>query len=158
MDIFLAICGFIGAWLLVAGPLFQASIELREEDLEVERIKEARHNLQDIPKISIWWWILPPVKVYLERKQNQERRIAFIDALTPEDAKALHSYMSKAVAWVYVSAGAFFLAVTETYNLDHELDLPLPIFWIAIAVMPILCIGNVILQTKRGMHLLKEKN
>lgn len=34
MDHLIAWCGFLGAWLLVAGPLHQATRELEEEEIE----------------------------------------------------------------------------------------------------------------------------
>ena len=34
VDVFIAWSGFLSAWLLVAGPIYQAAIELEEEDVE----------------------------------------------------------------------------------------------------------------------------
>jgi hypothetical protein len=35
----IAWAGFLGAWLLVAGPLYQGALELREEDVDREGIE-----------------------------------------------------------------------------------------------------------------------
>jgi hypothetical protein len=34
MNQVIAWAGFLGAWLLVAGPLYQGALELREEDVD----------------------------------------------------------------------------------------------------------------------------
>jgi hypothetical protein len=62
--------GFVGAWPLVAGPLYQGSIELVELDFDREGIGEikasATRMTQDRP--SAWWWLLPPVMYVLQRR------------------------------------------------------------------------------------------
>ena len=55
---------FLGAWLLVAGPLYQGSTELTEMDLDREAIAGARASTTQTAQYrrpSVWWWLLPPV-------------------------------------------------------------------------------------------------
>jgi hypothetical protein len=65
----IAWAGFLGAWLLVAGPLYQGAIELREEDVDREGIQAstARIPRPELPSRS---WLLPPV-MYLIRRQRR---------------------------------------------------------------------------------------
>jgi hypothetical protein len=44
----IAWCGFFGAWFLVAGPVYQAALELEEEGLERDTFA---------PR-SPGWWVL----------------------------------------------------------------------------------------------------
>jgi hypothetical protein len=53
--------GFFGAWLLFAGPLYQANLELRAEDIEVDRIRAAAKEAPAPEEVSKWWWLVPPV-------------------------------------------------------------------------------------------------
>ena len=45
MDYVIAICGFVGGWLLVAGPVWQAAIELREEEIDQEAIEAVKSTI-----------------------------------------------------------------------------------------------------------------
>ena len=55
------ILGALGAWFLVAGPLFQAAVELREQEFDREEMEKATSSVQAPKSISPWWWLLPPV-------------------------------------------------------------------------------------------------
>jgi len=157
MELFIGWCGFIGSWLLVAGPLYQAALELHDEDLEVERIQTVKKELVAPPRISVWWWLLPPVKIILSQRQSQAYRKAYLAALAPEDVGALISFMSKAFAWMFVAAGGFLLAVKETYELVGLSKFPVEVFWIAIVLLPILAVGNVISQMSKTRRLVEPK-
>jgi len=154
MEYLIAWCGFLGAWLLVAGPLYQAALELRAEDIEIERIKSVKDSITLPPAISVWWWLLPPFKISLERKRSRLYRRIYIKALTTEDASALVSFISKATAWMFVATGGLLIAIKETYELIHILEIPIALFWIAIIIMPAFCIGNIIIRTARSKKLL----
>jgi hypothetical protein len=52
---------FAGAWLLVAGPLYQGSVELGELDFD-------RDGIQGTAAAVHWWWLLPPV-MYMTPEQ-----------------------------------------------------------------------------------------
>jgi len=54
-------CGFLGAWLLVAGPLDQAVRELEEQDFEHEAIKRAMAQVGEPEQVNSWWMLVPPV-------------------------------------------------------------------------------------------------
>jgi hypothetical protein len=144
MEYVIAVCGFIGGWLLVAGPVWQAAIELREEEVDREAIEAVRSSAPPPPKVSAWWWLLPPVAYFLQARRQRAARQAFQDALPPEALKQTISFLNKANGWVVVALGGFLLAVKETWELIDDLGWPQWVFWVLIVVMPIIAIGNAV--------------
>ena len=57
----IAWCGFLGAWLLVAGPLDQAVREISDHEFREESLEEAKERVAEQEPISSWWLLLPPV-------------------------------------------------------------------------------------------------
>lgn len=158
-------CGFLGSWLLVAGPVYQAVIELRAEEIERERIREVTSGVSRPPRVSAWWWLMPPVRWVLVRRRREQHQEMMLDALSDEDYEALIRYLHKATGWVFVGAGGFLIAVTETYGLVEGLQWPLVVFWILLVVMAGLSIGNAVAREARtertrqrriGMHQPEE--
>ena len=96
---------FAGAWLLVAGPLYQGAIELTE--LEVDREGMAAISKQvPRPKLpSAWWWLLPPVMYVLSRRRNQANQRAIFAAMTPTQREQFTSFKNKAGGWLTVAFG-----------------------------------------------------
>lgn len=158
MELFIAWVGFVGAWLLFAGPIYQAALELQEQDIEMDRIKASGAKVQKPKGVSAWWWLLPPVKIILENRQSREYRHRYIKALTPEDVESLIAFMSKATGWLLVACGGLFIAMKETYELaelehwNHEL------FWAIIIVLLLISFLHVILRIKRAKRILKKVN
>ncbi len=66
--------GFLGAWLLFAGPVFQASVELRAEDEARGRMQQLADGLPPPPPVSNWWWLLPPVRLVLSSRRSNDYR------------------------------------------------------------------------------------
>ncbi len=121
MVLAMLIVRFLGSWLLFAGAIYQAAIELRDEDIEFDRIKAVTSQVEKPQRISIWWWLLPPLKVYLERRSKHEYRDRYIKALPKKDIEAIVSFRSKANGWQLVYLGSLLLAIDETYELvKHE--------------------------------------
>ena len=81
MAVFIAWSGFLGAWLLVAGPIYQAAIELEEEDVEREVIAEASANVEAPPRVSPWWRLLPPVAYLLHRRRGRVHRLFWLSII-----------------------------------------------------------------------------
>jgi hypothetical protein len=144
MEYVIAICGFVGGWLLVAGPVWQAGIELREEEIDQEAIEAAKSTIAPPPRVSAWWWLLPPVAYILQSRRQRAARQAFQDALPPEQLKQTISFLNKANGWVVVALGGFLLATKETWELVRDLRLPQWVFWILFVVMPFLAVANAV--------------
>jgi hypothetical protein len=63
-------CGYVGAWLLVAGPIYQAALELQEQDIERDRIQQVTAQVPAPAPVSAWWWLLPPVRYLLAQRRS----------------------------------------------------------------------------------------
>jgi hypothetical protein len=157
MSIVIAACAFVGSWLLVAGPIWQAAIELREEEIDREAIEAARSSAYRAPSVSRWWWLLPPVAYVKRLRQSRANRRAFQEALPPEQLKQAVSFLNKANGWIVVALGALLLAVSETWNLVELTHLPVWVFIVAIVVLPIVAIGNAVARVSLTNHLLEVK-
>jgi hypothetical protein len=127
---------FAGAWLLVAGPLYQGSVELNELDMDREGIqgKAAAARTTQAPP-SAWWWLLPPVMYLLHRRWYRALRQEMLAQLTQTQREQLTSFQSKSTGWFTVAAGATLLAVGETWQLVEHYDWPVWVFWLLIVVM-----------------------
>jgi hypothetical protein len=136
VDEVIAWATFAGAWLLVAGPLYQGSVELGELDVDREGITGkavAAQAAQARP--SAWWWLLPPVMYVLWRRWYTTLRQAMLAQLTEIQRGQLTSFQSKATGWFTVAAGATLLAAGETWQIVQHHGWPVWLFWLLIAVM-----------------------
>ncbi len=156
VDGFIAWCGFLGAWLLFAGPVFQAALELREQEIERDRIAAAMATVPKPPPVSNWWWLLPPVHYVLTRRRSDTYRNAVWAALDAEDVAALVLFSSKAVGWALVGLGGLLLALKETWELREHYEWPTAIFWLLIVLMGALSVAITAGSQGRGQKLLKS--
>lgn len=156
MELFIAWIGFAGAWLLFAGPIYQAALELKEQDIEFERIRLSAAHVPKPTPVSPWWWLLPPVKLSLEKRRSRHYRQQYIKALSAEDAESLVSFMSKATAWLLVAAGGLCIAVKETYELAEHEHWAHSWFWLVVVVMLLVSIANVITRLVRSKQIIKS--
>jgi hypothetical protein len=130
MDAFIVWCGFVGGWLLFAGPVHQAALELHEQDLERERIATATASVAKPARVSTWWWLLPPVRYLLEWRLAREHRSAMLAALDARDLADLLQYLNKARGWLLVGLGGLLLAINETWELREHYEWPVAVFWV----------------------------
>lgn len=155
MDRFIAWCAFFGGWLLVAGPIFQAAVELREEDAKTDEIEAHTDSLRArFPEVSPWWWLLPPVHYFLSRRRSRAVRIAVMETLEPEQLRALISFINKATGWMLVAGGAFLIAVKETWELVEAYHWPHWLFWTLCVVMVMACATNTAVNVRRTAGVL----
>jgi hypothetical protein len=132
-------CGFFGAWLLVAGPLNQATRELEEEEIEREDMMEAAKGVEPPPSVSRWWWLFPPAYFFLRHRRSDEFKRRTIAAMPDAQIEALASFRDKASAWFLVAGGAFLIAVKETWELREGYEWAEAVFWGLILVMLVVC-------------------
>jgi hypothetical protein len=146
---------FAGAWLLVAGPLYQGSIELSELEVDREGLNGVRTSAitaagQDPP--SAWWWLLPPVMYVLRRRWARAFRKAAAVQLTETQAEQLASFRNKATGWFTVAAGATLLAAGETWQITGHYGWPAWLFWLLTVGMLAAVVLNTAIQRIRDEH------
>ncbi len=61
MDVLISTIGLAGAWLLLAGSIYQAVLELRAHELAVDRLEKIGAATRT-QRVSSWWWLVPPIK------------------------------------------------------------------------------------------------
>jgi hypothetical protein len=131
----------------VAGPVWQAAIELREEELDREAIESIKSTIPVPPPISAWWWLLPPVAYVMQLRRRGAYQKQFNAALPPEQLAQTISFFNKANGWIIVAIGGFLIAVKETWELTVVFDWPVWVFWILFVVMPIVALASAVRKT-----------
>ena len=157
MHHFILWAGFAGAWLLVAGPVYQASLELRDEEFERERLEEVDRRLRPVEPVSPWWWLVPPVHLILSRRRREERQHAMMIELADEDYLALLSFMNKATGWLMVGAGGLLIATKETYELLEGNEWPEWLLAVIVPVMLALAFAYTVFRSFREREILKHR-
>ncbi len=147
MNQVMAWAGFLGAWLLVAGPLYQGALELREQDVDHEGMEASIAGLPRPEPPSPWWWLLPPVMYVIRRRRGLAFRKAALALLTQAQREQRASFINKATGWFTVSLGAALLAIDETWQLVSHQHWPAWLFWLLIIVM----LGLSVLNTAARM-------
>lgn len=150
MDEVIAWITFAGAWLLVAGPLYQGSAELSELDFDREGIQNAAAAIQaSQSRPSAWWWLVPPVMYVLHRRWYKALRQAMLAQVNKTQREQMTSFQSKATGWFTVAAGATLLATGETWQIVRHHGWPAWLFWLLIAVMLAAAVLNTAVQMIR---------
>jgi hypothetical protein len=155
MSSFIAWSAAAGAWLLVAGPVYQAALELSAEEVEREAIAAAKDKVE-LPRTSAWWWLLPPVGYLLSRRQHRGYRQSVMTSLTRSQLEQLVRFADKANAWIFIALGAFLVAIAETWQLREIYRWPLWAYAAVVAVMLFACAFNTALRMKRSHDILND--
>lgn len=112
-----ALLTFGGVWLLYIFPLYQGALELSEPSKMLSRFK---HKQKKYPKISPWYWLIPPLKISKEK----QRGIKILqDHLTSQkEMDRLFRYFNKAVAWYYIAIAGVLNGIVATRELLLTFD------------------------------------
>jgi hypothetical protein len=163
--------GVIGTWLLFAGPLYQAALELGEEAEAVKDVAgghdfsggrsgaksrdgQRARNRQN--RHSAWWWLFPPAKMYFAWREQQRARADAIGSLTPQQSQAMAGFMSKATGWMLVAAGGWAMLLKETTEFIEYYEGQLGAVIVAMVVLTGLAIIALILNVKRVEGLARQ--
>jgi hypothetical protein len=150
--------GFLGAWLLVAGPLYQGVLELREEDVD-QNTGDLASRIAPSPAPSTWWWLLPPVMLILRRRRNREYHRTVLASLTPRQRAHRERFIHKATGWFVVALGGSFIAVKETWELGEHNGWPSAVFVVVLLGMLALVGANTVLHAgRRGGVPMEERD
>jgi hypothetical protein len=150
MNQIVAWVGFLGAWLLVAGPLYQGALELLEQDIDREGIQASIARIPRPDPPSPWWWLLPPVMYLIRRHRSNAFRQAALAQLTQAQRAQSISFINKATGWFTVALGAALLAAEQTWQVINRQHWPAWLFWILIIVMLSVSVLNTALRMTRG--------
>lgn len=154
MDLAFAICACVGSWLLVAGAVYQAALELADEELDCRQIADVASALPKPKRVSAWWWLLPPLAYVFKLRRANLHRERIMAALDPVQRQQTVSFFNKSGGWLIVATGAYLLAVVATWQMDEALDWPGATVWIIVAVATVVCIGYTVRQMLRTQRLL----
>jgi hypothetical protein len=138
MGTFALWAGAVGAWFLVAGPLFQGSLELWE-------VARSGPAWPDRRRVDRALWLLPAV-LYVVQRSRLQRLSASGDELSA-------SFANRATGWFAVAAGASLVALKETWDLAEHFDLAVTTYWAVVVLALMLAQANV---TVRMLRLTRE--
>jgi hypothetical protein len=162
VDAVIAWCGFLGAWLLVAGSVYQAAVELGDEELEREDLEHLRSDVEHgadgaPPRIPAWWWLFPPVLYVKHRRRDKVMRTLMLARLTLEQTELVLDFVNKATGWVLVGLGGFLIASKETWELREHYEWPIWPFWLLIVCMAGLCLANAAVRMQRSQDIIEQR-
>lgn len=140
---------FLGGWLLVAGPMYQGALELREEGERFADLRSVAARRPTVSGVSRWWWLLPPVAIVKERRRRARVQREVMKALTADQRRTLATFANKAKGWFIVTGGAFFIALKETWHLHELYHWPLWTYVVLVLVPLVLSFTH----TSRGVRL-----
>lgn len=149
MEVFIHWVGFVGGWLLVAGPIYQAALELSEQVDFREEFEKVSKSIPQPDRVSRWWWLLPPVHWVLSRRASKDWWAKASAVLTVEQRALLQGFRNKATGWWLVALGALLIASKETWELIEIYHLPTWLFWVAVVVLLVLAGLNTALRMRQ---------
>ncbi|MEC3918347.1 hypothetical protein [Nocardia sp. CDC160] len=123
MEVVAAWCGFVGAWVLVAGPMYQGAVELGELGINTAEIRERIGGMPH-PRVSPWWWLIPPVAFVKTRRSESAWQRQVLEALSERQRVEFVTYSNKAAGWFVVGGGAALIGVKEAVELVEVMEWP----------------------------------
>lgn len=146
--------GFVGAWLLVAGPMLQGAIELRDEELDREGFEELRGKIDYPAPVSRWWWLLPPVAYVKNRRRNDAFHRQTMGLMTPEQRAQFVGFTNKATGWFTVAGGAFLIFLKEAWELAELYEVALWVYLVVVLLLAIAALANTIVRLSKSDEII----
>jgi hypothetical protein len=156
MATFMVWCGVVGSWLLFLGPICQATMELRAHEIARDRISAVASSVRATGRVSAWWWLLPPVKIVLERRRTMRHQHALVTGLSHEDFASLLAFMNKATAWLFIACGALVLAIKDTFQVAQIHHLGVVTYVCFVLVLATSCVVICAVRIRRSDDLLAK--
>ncbi|MEU3011920.1 hypothetical protein [Nocardia asteroides] len=146
--------GALGAWLLVAGPLYQAAMELRNRGFTEGRTLPVQ--VVTGGHVSAWWWLIPPVAYWKHHRRRERIKRRALEVLPVEEVERMVSFSNTALGWMFVATGAALIAVKETYEWVEIAHLPQVWTWVVVVAALGIAVGNAAGQTARTTKILSQ--
>lgn len=121
---------FIAKWILFIFPVFQGINAFFSRTNVVGFYHERSVNY---PEVSTWLWIIPPLKIYLEKKRF--KKIMRDSQLDRKEAEQFYNITNKAIAWLCISLAGLFEGIDATYSLLEGLDIHLSLFMFILLIV-----------------------
>ena len=134
--------GFVGAWLLFAGPVYQSALELQEEEEARTRMSTLIATVGRPFQVSPWWWLLPPVAIVKIFRSRAGYRREVERVMTDEDREMLGHYSAVARGWWYVGAGAWLIFLKEAWELAERREWSSGGYWVVVVVLTMVGLGG----------------
>ena len=149
VDVITAWCGFVGAWLLVAGAIYQAALDLSEVKMDSAAIRAVANTIPPATRVSPWWWLLPPVAYVKTMNRQRSWRLQIMATLTPEKRAEFLTYSNAALGWFVVGAGAALIGFQEAADVAEIME------WSSAATLPLVVAAAALGLgfTVRRMHI-----
>lgn len=140
MQLIFTLMPFLGDWLLFIFSMYQAGLELQSYE---QFLNKYRNYSIKLNKVSPLYWILPPYKIYLEKK----RATKILESIVKSQSQFndIFNFLNKATAWWYVSIAGLLNAIYSTNELLDKLKIgtnPI-IFLIIIIILFLFGLGQV---------------
>ena len=140
---------------MFAGAIYQAALELIDQDVKRDRIKSVASTIKPPAIISPLWWFLPPVKIFLEQRRSRQYQEQYIRALLPEDVEAFISFTNKSTAWLTVATGGLLIAMERTYALCETWGVSLFVFWVVFIGAGFMSALYTVIRISRGRNIIE---
>ncbi|MGZ4515932.1 MAG: hypothetical protein ACXVX5_14775 [Mycobacterium sp.] len=115
---------FLGAWVLVAGPMYQGAVEMSGVNAVRSAIRSRANAIAHLERVSLWWWLLPPVAYVMTNRKENAWRQQVMASLTQDQRAEFLSYSNKGAGWFMVGAGAVLIGIKEAAELVEVLGWP----------------------------------
>lgn len=123
--------------------------------MEREAIETAKSRVE-LPRMSAWWWLLPPVGYVLSRRQHRGYRQSVMTSLTRKQLEQLIRFADKANGWIFIALGAFLVAIADTWQLREIYHWPPWVYILVMAVMLFASAFNTAIRMKRSHDILNS--
>ncbi|THG31675.1 hypothetical protein [Naasia lichenicola] len=158
MEMAIAIVGFLGGWLLVAGPIYQAATELGAEAVDRASISAAYEAVPAPAPDSPWWWLVPPVAMWRRQRISRAHHEAMLKVMTEEQVTQLLRFGAKATGWLIVALGAAFIAAKETWELVELLEWRTWTFFALVVAGVFAAVLFMTLRTRRDQQMIEQRS
>lgn len=154
LELVIRIAAALGAWLLLTAAVYQASLELSDEQFDRDRVAQLADTVPVVPPLSPWWWLLPPVAYLLRRRRVKRQRGAILSVLNPDQLRVFVEFTNKARGWLLVAGGAALIALKETWELSELLEWSLWLLILVVIAAALTALGYTVVRTIASVRIL----